>query len=104
MTDLDIKKQFEIKELELNALLKITQAINSNLPEESLYKIYNFTLRSNLNIKKMALFVLDEEWNCKVSFGTDHQFQKAKLLPEFKTIQDITHLKEFAECEFTEFD
>ncbi|HEY0653329.1 MAG TPA: GAF domain-containing SpoIIE family protein phosphatase [Chryseosolibacter sp.] len=104
MTELDIKKQFEIKELELNALLEITQAINSNLPEESLYKIYNFTLRSNLNIKKLALFVLDDEWNCKASFGTDRTFHRAKLLPEFKTIQDITHLKDFEQCDFTEFD
>jgi phosphoserine phosphatase RsbU/P len=104
MAELDIKKQFEIKELELNALLEITQAINSNLPEESLYKIYNFTLRSNLNIRKMALFVLDDEWNCKASFGTENHFHKTKLLPQFKTIQDIIHLKEFEECAFTEFD
>jgi phosphoserine phosphatase RsbU/P len=104
MPDIDIRKQFEIKELELNALLEITQAINSNLPEESLYKIYNFTLRSNLNIKKMALFVLDDEWNCKASFGTENHFQKSNLLPQFKTIQDITHLREFEQCDFTEFD
>jgi sigma-B regulation protein RsbU (phosphoserine phosphatase) len=104
MAELDVKKQFEIKELELNALLEITQAINSNMAEESLYKIYNFTLRSNLNIKKLALFVLDDEWNCKASFGTDHHFHKSKLLPQFKTIQDITHLKEFEKCDFTEFD
>jgi sigma-B regulation protein RsbU (phosphoserine phosphatase) len=104
MEQLDVKKQFEIKELELNALLEITQAINSNLPEESLYKIYNFTLRSNLNIKKLALFVLDDTWACKVNFGTKHQYSRVKLLHEFKTIQDITHLREFKQCEFTEFD
>lgn len=104
MQQLDVKKQFEIKELELNALLEITQAINSNLPEESLYKIYNFTLRSNLNIKKLALFVLDDDWACKANFGTKHHYNKVRLLPEFKTIQDITHLREFDECEFTEFD
>ena len=89
MVDQSLKAKFEIKELELNALLEITQAINSNLSEESLYKIYNFTLRSNLNIKKLALFVLDAEWNCKVHFGTTHHYGKVKLLPEFKTIQDI---------------
>lgn len=104
MEELEIRKQFEIKELELNALLEITQAINSNLPEESLYKIYNFTLRSNLNITKLALFVFDEDWNCKAHFGTKHPYHKLKLLPEFKTIQDITHLREFKHCEFTEFD
>jgi phosphoserine phosphatase RsbU/P len=104
MTEQTLKAKFEIKELQLNALLEITQAINNNLPEESLYKIYNFTLRSNLNIQKMALFVLDDEWSCKVSFGTKKHFNKANLLPEFKTMQDITHLKEFAECDFTVFD
>jgi sigma-B regulation protein RsbU (phosphoserine phosphatase) len=104
MLQKDLKKEFELKELELNALLEITQAINSNLPAESLYKIYNFTLRSNLKIKKLALFVLDDEWNCKASFGTDHAFPSIKLLPALKTIQDITHLQEFEQCEFTEFD
>src|SRR5688500_5805143 len=104
MTEQTLTAKCEIKDLELNALLEITQAINNNLPEESLYKIYNLTLRSNLNIQKLALFVLDDEWNCKVSFGTKNHFSKANLLPEFKTIQDITHLKEFRECEFTVFD
>jgi phosphoserine phosphatase RsbU/P len=104
MTEQTLKAKFEIKELQLNALLEITQAINNNLPEESLYKIYNFTLRSNLNIQKLALFVLDDEWSCKVSFGTKKHFNKANLLPEFKTIQDITHLKEFEACDFTVFD
>jgi sigma-B regulation protein RsbU (phosphoserine phosphatase) len=104
MEELEIRKQFEIKEMELNALLEITQAINSNLPEESLYKIYNFTLRSNLNITKLALFVFDEDWHCKAHFGTKHPYYKIKLLPEFKTIQDITHLRQFKNCEFSEFD
>src|SRR5687768_4864875 len=104
MTEQTLKAKYEIKELELNALLEITQAINNNLSEESLYKIYNFTLRSNLNIQKLALFVLDDEWNCKVSFGTKKHFSKAHLLPAFKTIQDITHLREFEECDFSVFD
>lgn len=104
MTEQTLKAKFAIKELQLNALLEITQAINNNLSEESLYKIYNFTLRSNLNIQKLALFVLDDEWSCKVSFGTKKHFNRANLLPEFKTIQDITHLKEFEACDFTVFD
>src|SRR6188768_1453272 len=104
MTEQTLKDKFAIKELQLNALLEITQAINNNMPEESLYKIYNFTLRSNLNIQKLALFVLDDDWNCKVSFGTKKHFNKASLLPAFKTIQDITHLKEFEACDFSVFD
>ncbi len=104
MTEQTLKAKFEIKELELNALLEITQAINNNLPEDSLYKIYNFTLRSNLNIQKLALFVLDDDWSCKVTFGTKKRFHNASLLPAFKTIQNITHLREFEDCDFTVFD
>lgn len=104
MSELSLQSKFDIKALELNALLEITQAINSNLSEESLYKIYHFTLRSNLKIEKLALFVLDEEWDCKVTFGTNKRFNRADLLPEFKTIQDITHLREFDQCDFTVFD
>jgi sigma-B regulation protein RsbU (phosphoserine phosphatase) len=102
--DIDYKKQIERKELELSALLEITQAINSNLPEESLYKIFNFTLRSNLHIKKLALFVFDKVWSCKVSFGAQGNYQKTKLDERMKMIRNIHRMTEFPECDFDEFD
>jgi len=104
MNEIELKKQVERKELELNSLLEITQSINNNVPEESLYKIFNFTLRSNMNIKKLGLFVLDEVWNCKVNFGTKTNFQKLKLDDRFKLIKNIHRMDEFDECEFHEFD
>jgi sigma-B regulation protein RsbU (phosphoserine phosphatase) len=104
MTESTLKSKFEIKELELNALLEITQSINDNVSEESLYKIYNFTLRSNLNIKKLALFVLDELWNCKVNFGTQANYHKIKLGDCFKSVSEISQLKDFVAPEFQEFN
>jgi sigma-B regulation protein RsbU (phosphoserine phosphatase) len=103
-SDIDYKKQIERKELELSALLEITQAINSNLPEESLYKIFNFTLRSNLHIKKLALFVFDKVWSCKVSFGTVNNYQKTKLDDRVKLVKNIHRMTEFENCDFEEFD
>jgi phosphoserine phosphatase RsbU/P len=99
-----LKNQLERKELELNALLEITQAINNNVPEESLYKIFNFTLRSNLNIRKLALFVYDEVWNCKVNFGTTNNYNKVHLDDRFTLIKNIHRMNEFEDCEFHEFD
>jgi sigma-B regulation protein RsbU (phosphoserine phosphatase) len=104
MTELLLKKQVEKKELELNALLEITQAINSNLPEDSLYKIFNFTLRSNLNLRKMTLFVLDEIWNCKVQFGTTKNYAKTRLDDRVKLVKNIHRMSEFENCDFDEFD
>ena len=105
MDEQDVKKRLDRKELELNALLEITQAINSNVPEESLYKIFHFTLRSNLNIKKLALYVFDERWNCKVNFGTKTNFFKLQLDSRFHLIRQPHKMSDFeAECEFHEFD
>mgnify|MGYP002784432446 CR=1 FL=1 len=101
----ELKKRLERKELELNALLEITQAINNNVPEDSLYKIYNFTLRGNLNIKKLALYVYDEGWFCRVNFGTKNNFIKLALDERFRMIKNVHRLSEFdGECEFHEFN
>jgi phosphoserine phosphatase RsbU/P len=104
MEEVVLKQQVEKKELELNALLEITQAINSNVPEDSLYKIFNFTLRSNLNIKKLVLFVYDEVWSCKVSFGATKNYQKVHPDDKVKMIKNIHRMTEFENCEFEEFD
>jgi sigma-B regulation protein RsbU (phosphoserine phosphatase) len=80
-----IKKELNLKKLELSALLEITQAINNNLPEYALYKIYHFTLLAQLHINRLTLFVLDDEWECKVCFGTQYNFSKLEELPAVVT-------------------
>lgn len=93
---------FKLKELELNALLEITQAINNNLSEEALYKIYRFTLLANFDIKRLALYVLDDAWYCKVNFGTELDF-KAIELPEFFQKLKADHQLEALGNAFDEF-
>lgn len=104
MSALTLQNRYEIKELELNALLEVTQAINNNVPEASLYKIYYFTLRSNLNIKKLAMFVLDEQWSCKVNFGTQHDFLSVPLPEYYASLNGLSSLKRTDQHEFGEFD
>ncbi|CAN5474533.1 hypothetical protein BH09BAC3_BH09BAC3_34440 [soil metagenome] len=105
MNEVELQKQLDRKELELNALLEITQAINSNVPEESLYKMFNFTLRSNLQIRKLALYVFNEKWNCVVNFGTKTNFLKCPLDDRFHLIKKVHKLVEFEhECDFHDFD
>ena len=74
----------------MNALLEVTQAINNNLPEEDLYKIYHFTLLADLKIQRLALFVQDDEWDKKVSFGVPEDFEENVEIENFtKTLQAI---------------
>ncbi len=104
MSILTIEDKFRLKELELNTLLEVTQAINSNVSEEILYKIFQFTVRSNNDIRKMALFVLDEHWECKVAFGTTEDYV-GKMLPEgFTGFKQLVEKKGFPASAPDEFD
>ncbi|MDH5474665.1 MAG: PP2C family protein-serine/threonine phosphatase [Cyclobacteriaceae bacterium] len=99
-----IEDKLKLKELELNAVLEITKAINDNLPEEALYKIYDFTLRANLNVKKLALYVLDDSWECKVNHGTETNFFKIKMNEELTELKKITEVKDCKISAFEEFE
>lgn len=85
-----IQTKFFQKELEVNALMEITQAVNNNLPEEDLYKIFEFTLRANLQMEKLCLFVMEQDWECKVQFGTDKDFTKVQMGQACLSVRKIT--------------
>lgn len=103
MESLSIQNKYNLKELELNALLEITQAINNNLPETSLYKIYGFTLRANLNLNKLALYVYDKGWSCKSSYGTDVKCDDIQLTGDFCAVRSVTEITDRDDV-FGEFD
>jgi len=91
----------DIKDLQLNALLEITQAVNNNLPEEDLFRIYKFSLLADLKIKKLALYAeLDDEWVCRVNFGTEKKFIDSDLPNYYKGL--LTDEK-VNDSEFDEF-
>lgn len=88
MEQINFEHAYQLKQLELEALLEVTQAINSNLPEEQLYRIFYFTLRANLNIQKFALYIVErKKWVCKVHHSRAHDFTGLPLDP--KVIKEI---------------
>ncbi|WP_231569762.1 PP2C family protein-serine/threonine phosphatase [Hymenobacter sp. APR13] len=73
------EKRLFLKDRELGALLEITQAINQDHSEGALYKIFQFTLLGQLNIRRLVLYVKEEgQWQCVVSFGA--------MLPDFRRV------------------
>ncbi len=100
------QQNFYQKELEISALLEITQAINNNLPESDLYRIYEFTLRANLQIGKMALYVKEVDWECMVQFGADQDFTQIALELESLELTEISQISETSnpDSPFQEFD
>ena len=92
-SDLDYKKKYTLKQMELNSLLEITQAINNNMAEDKLYKIYEFTIRANLNISQLLLIVKeDEDWDQKVLFGVK-SMEDIFLDKTYLEINEVTAIK-----------
>ena len=83
------------RKIELSALLEITQAINSNISSEDLYKVFYFSCISLLRLGHVALFVLEgdelvEKFSQSLSFTH-------KELEIFKTKNyDLTKVQELS--------
>lgn len=69
--------KYQRKELELKALLEITQAINENQSEAVLLNIFKFTCLVHLNIKALLLYVAKEgDFEKKISHGVKSKLPK----------------------------
>jgi len=81
--------KFQRKELELKALLEITQAINENKPESVLFNIFKFTCLVHLNVKSMVLYVGDQEgFRQRIAHGVK------ELIPTLIPYRDVEDNKE----------
>lgn len=78
--------KFQKKELELKALLEITQAINENKTEAVLLEIFKFTCLVHLSIKALILYVAGKEgFDERVSHGVKQR--TPKTIP-YKDVQE----------------
>lgn len=81
--------KYQKKELELKALLEITQAINENRPAHVLLDIFKFTCLVHLNIKSILLYMQGAEFYERKLF---HGIKGA--VPEFISHSSVSFDKE----------
>jgi len=86
----DIQYQIELKDIKLQALLEITNAINSNLPIEQLLNLFSFILKEQLGFKKFILLHHQEEWNCLVKTGYKGRIELKEVEKDFERFKEIT--------------
>ncbi|NBW58976.1 MAG: hypothetical protein EBR41_00145 [Crocinitomicaceae bacterium] len=86
----DIQYQIEFKDVKLQALLEITNAINSNLPIEQLLNLFSFILKEQLGFKKFILLHHQEEWNCLVKTGYKGKIELKEVEKDFERFKEIT--------------
>lgn len=77
--------KYQRKELELKALLEITQAINENQSESVLANIFKFTCLVHLELKALLLYVLkDDAFERKISHGVKSKVPLVLALDQVK--------------------
>jgi len=79
-----------LKDVKLQALLEITNAINSNLPIEQLLNLFSFILKEQLGFKKFILLHHQEEWNCLVKTGYKGKIELKEVEKDFERFKEIT--------------
>ncbi|HZV70534.1 MAG TPA: SpoIIE family protein phosphatase [Saprospiraceae bacterium] len=89
-----LQQELSLKQLQINSLLTITQAINDNVAAPELYNMYKSFIGWEMGIKRMALFFKqDDEWQCVTHLKADHLTQiedPGPMLKKFSKTQRIT--------------
>jgi len=88
-----LEREVSLKQLQINSLLIITQAINENISARDLFKMYNSFLRWEIGIRKMALFFKEAgAWECMSSLGIDDALLETDInleLNRYRTLQGL---------------
>jgi sigma-B regulation protein RsbU (phosphoserine phosphatase) len=84
----------KLKNLKLNSLLEITNAINNNFSTKQLLKIFEFVLRNQLNIGKLMLYIHNNRWNCELSYGLPDEMLTIVVDQHLLIYREVTEVKD----------
>jgi sigma-B regulation protein RsbU (phosphoserine phosphatase) len=88
-----LEREVNLKQLQINSLLAITQAINENVSADGLFNMYNSFLRWEIGIRKMALFFKEDgRWEAVTALGVEDSLLKYDInleLPSFRSTRGL---------------
>jgi len=92
-----LERELNLKQVQVNRLLSITQAINNNTPAKELYQMYQSFLSYEMGIKKMALYIqTDNGWTCATKIGISDKMLDndiEPILPKYKSLDRLNDSK-----------
>ena len=94
----------KLKNLKLNSLLEITNAINNNFSRQQLLKIFEFVLRNQLNIGRIVFYTKDDEWETSIVHGVEKNIPLPSIETDLLDIKEIRENKKNDEKYFGQFD
>jgi phosphoserine phosphatase RsbU/P len=109
-THKEVRNKMVIKDLQINRLLNVTQAINNNVRIDELFRMYKEFLNWELGVRKIALFLPtssengDKKWQCFGSDGISDESQLVMLTDELTIFNEATRLTKGSNPFFDPFD
>jgi sigma-B regulation protein RsbU (phosphoserine phosphatase) len=102
--DSKLLEKLQLKDFKLSSLLEVTSAINENYSIQKLLSLYEYILREQLGISRLALFNRDETWQCLIKFGVKGVEKKINVEKDLYHIKDITVIESSSVSALDNFD
>jgi len=100
-----LEQKLNLKQLQVNRLLNITQAINSNVSGEGLFNMYSSFLSWEMGVRKMLLyFKAEDSWQLKTFIGIDEERTKEDISFLFDRFDRTGNIEEPDHPLLKEFD
>ncbi len=85
----DANRMLMLKQMQIDSLLEITNAISNNYSADVLFRIYEFTLRAQMGVHSLVIFHHQEKWRCVGCYGVD-----ADVMASFTVEKDLIPFKD----------
>lgn len=90
----ELERELHLKQLQINRLLNITQAINNNISAKGLYEMYRSFLSWEIGVSRMILFVKSEDdgWISATSINVPEENigdDVGSLLPRYTKLRNL---------------
>jgi len=71
---LELERQLQVKQLQMESLLEVTKAINNNMSYTSLYSIYKFILMAQLGVERFLFYIKrNDKWEIATMIDIDNE-------------------------------
>ncbi len=100
-----LERDLNLKQLQVNRLLNITQAINNNVKMAGLFEMYTSFLSWEMGVKKMALYYRkDKKWVCSAHIGFEKEELKTDVSDQLSRYTRLHTLADSDDPFFRQFD
>lgn len=99
-----LERLLTVKQLQINSLLEVSQAINNNFSTSALFRIYEFILRAQMGIQRLLVFIKNDKWDCVCNSGISDLYLEINVDVDLSVFRNIATINASRNEKLKEFD